>query len=208
MNELLEVSDEAQRAEQARDLRKQVEALAGSDYSEQEIILRETSPARKMVPLYNMEDGSQVMVYRYRLDTYLSRTIPGTNTPMFTSDPSRAPTYLRGNLKCFLAADSPERDILNRIGLGKTCPANHIPNEFAREQHAEKKHKAEWKAYKAYMEREDAQSDRELRRQEVAAMMAMAGQKAPAAKSYTCDECGFETTSNIGLVAHKRTHAK
>lgn len=165
------VSELARRAEEARDLRRQLGGLTHEN--EMDIIFKETSPAREIVPLYSMEDGSTVYVFKYRIDAMIGKTMEN-GMPRFTSDPSRAPVFHQGTVKCFLAADSPERDILEVIGIHKVCKSEHLANEFARTQHAQRKHKSEWATYQAHIEAQERQDDRALRREEVKAMQQMA----------------------------------
>ena len=173
---MMEISEDAVKAEKARDLRSQVAEL--SDIDQPEVLFRETSPTRKLIRLYSMEDGSPVDVYKYRLDATLAKTVPGTKDPMFTSDPKKAPKWEEGKLKCFLAKGSPEEEMVRQLGLFKSCKAVHIPNEYAREQHALKKHKAEWKAYSDHLAKARYDEDRALQRAQVEAMMALAKEKA------------------------------
>jgi hypothetical protein len=198
-----EVNAEAMRAEQARDLRKQISDLGGEEA--QEVIFKETSPARRKIPLYSMEDGSVVFVYAYRLESTLSK-IGADGKPRFTANPSLAPKWVEGQVKCFLANGSPEKELVRSLGIGKDCPAIHLPNEFAKEQHARKKHKAEWASFEAHKARIRADEDRDLQKQQVAAMMAMAGNAAPASTLHECDQCDFLSKSAAGLAAHKRSH--
>ena len=189
-----------QAREAARDLRKSLSEL--EVFEESEVIIKETSPARRKYILYSLEDGSEVPVFRYRVDAYLA-------TGRFTSDPSRAPTFTRGEIKCFLAKDSPERAELNAMGLTRICKAEHLGNLWSKEEHARKKHRAEWASFQHHKAEAERVAERELRRQEVEAFKAMAG-AAPAAAvaepTVPCDieGCDFEAKNAFGLQAHKR----
>jgi len=174
---LVEDTTYAIQREAARDLRRQVAEL--DSVEESEIIIRETSPARRRHILYSMEDGSEVSVFRYRVDDYLSRTFPD-GSPRFTADKSKAPAFIEGNSKCFLHRESPEAEIVRTLGIGKTCSAAHLPNSaFARRRHAEKKHKEEWRIYSEHIREQEQEAWREEQRQQTAAMLAIAGQASP-----------------------------
>lgn len=154
-----------QAREQARDLKRQLTEL--NDYDSSEITLKETSPARRRYILYSMEDGSEVPVFRYRVDAYLE-------TGRFTSDPSRAPQFTHGKVKCFLAKDSPEREVLNAMGITRVCKAEKLANLWAKEEHARKKHRAEWQSYQHHRAEQERKEWQEQQKAQTAAIMALA----------------------------------
>ena len=174
---LVEDSTYVKQREAARDLRTQLREL--DEYEESEIIIKETSPARKRYVLYSMEDGSEVSVFRYRVDDYLGRTFPN-GQPRFTADKSKAPQFIQGSSKCFLHPQSDEAEVVRMLGIGKTCSAEKLPNSvFARRRHAEKKHKEEWRIYSEHIREQEQEAWREEQRQQTAAMVAIAGQVNP-----------------------------
>jgi hypothetical protein len=74
----------------------------------------------------------------------------------FTSDQSKAPPYKLGDVKCFLHPDSPERPVLNEIGLaGAFCPAAHLANQYSKRMHAQHRHRRQWEAYQEYLGQQD-----------------------------------------------------
>lgn len=157
--------------EAARDLKRQLSEL--DQFEESEIILKETSPARKRYILYSMEDGSEVPVFRYRVDSYLAQTIPGTNLPRFTSDKSKAPQVKVSQYPCFLAPESEIRAELDSLGITVRCNSKH-PSKFAMEQVAAKKHPNSWKAWQAHLAEKDRKKWEEQQALQVEAMLALA----------------------------------
>lgn len=166
--------NEAQRAQQARDLLGQVSELKG-DPDEKEIIFKETSPQRKKVPIYSMRDGEKLMIPRAIMTATLAKIDRDTGKFAFTAFQEEAPTFKLGEVKCFLHPDSPDRLLLDDMGMvGKTCPAAHLANQYSKRQHAIHRHKSEWAMYQEFLN--DAKEERYNQRQDqqLAATLAIA----------------------------------
>lgn len=165
---------EAQRIETAVNLKRQVAALA--DVNDSEFIFQDTSPPVRWQTVYSMTTGEPIQVKHFRVEATLLKTLPD-GSPAFTAYQEQAPEYRLGNTRCFLAADSAERaaGILAEIGMeGKTCNGIHLANEFAKEMHAQHKHKAEWTVFKAYKERQEKEAEIARQQAQTDAMLAMA----------------------------------
>lgn len=167
------------------------------------------------VTLYHRETGEPRTFPRYMLAKTARKRLPGGGF-MLSDEPEVE--AVKGTVMCKLHADYPRRAEWDNIGLrGRTCPAAHLASDFDMEEHMRRKHRRETAVIEQYERRlrEDEQAARavetqELLRQQATAAMALVGQvpaRAPReAKTYTCDECGFETSAAIGLTAHKRSH--
>ncbi|KKK61823.1 hypothetical protein LCGC14_3010470, partial [marine sediment metagenome] len=133
----------------------------------------------------------------------MSLTDKGGN-PRFVSDPKDAPEYKPGSVKCFLHKDSPERPILEKIGLGAvTCPMATLASLHSKRQHGLHRHKQEFAALQEYKENEkeekrEARQDRQL---EATLSIARGGQTAVAVPKGECDICG--KTGLRRVKAHK-----
>ncbi|MDZ4250918.1 MAG: hypothetical protein U0990_12655 [Candidatus Nanopelagicales bacterium] len=171
------MNDVAEKAQEVRDLRSQIEGMQGRD-DEREIIFQDRSARRRMVTLYSMMDGEPVQIRQNIMEQVLNKPMrnpDGSLVPgkfMFTAHQSSAPEYIKGTTKCVLHPQSEERETLRAIGLGGAqCPSDSLGNDYAKEIHAEHRHKQEWRMYmreiakresKKYEERAQAQLDATL----------------------------------------------
>ncbi len=168
-----------EKAQRKRDLLVQVEGLDQEDMPE--IIFKETSPARRRVMIYSMKDGEPLPIPKYMLDRTLSKRLDDGNF-MFTTRKEEAPEYKLGTIKCFLHPESPDRVILEEIGLsGTTCPAAGLANLYSKRQHARHRHKEEWDAYQENLGDKKEQDAIAEQRAQTAAMLAL-GEKAAGAR--------------------------
>lgn len=141
------------------------------------------SPGRRMTTLYSMENGKEVPCMQYRRREWLrKRDVNGNRR--FTANKAEAPEYVRGQEKCFLHAESEARlsGELQAAGLGSrpACRAGQLQSIWAADQHGEKKHRQEWKAYQAYLEKVERDELRADQRRQTEAMLALAGRSMPA----------------------------
>lgn len=166
----------AERAEQARDLRQQIAGLESSD--QREIIFKDTSPSRRRVTFYSTIDGEKINIPEYMMESVM-RKRRDDGEFMFTSDPAKAPTRKPGTIKCFLHPDSPDREILNEIGLAAShCPANTLGNLYSKRIHALHRHRQEWAMYQEHLETGRRELAEHQQREQTAAMLALAGRAA------------------------------
>lgn len=195
--------NQAQRVEEAINLRKQIAGLGHVE--DADLVFQDTSPRRHWEPVYNMATGERHLVPSHRLETVLSKILPD-GSPAFTARQELAPAYVLGEVKCFLARDSKEREVVDELNIspGYYCPAEHLANEMAAITHAEHRHPGRWKAYSAHLERVERDAWREEQRIQMQAMMQLANAVAPA--KFLCSTCGFEAASAAGLAAHERSH--
>ncbi len=162
----------AQRAQEVRDLKTQVAELAGE--SDQEIVFKETSPRKKMVPIFSMVDGEPLSIPEAQMERILGKPLPGGGF-MFTSHQEEAPPYIRGKVKCFLHEESPEREMLKQIGLGgKRCPAAGLASGFSKRIHAQHRHHQEWEALQEYLREGREETQRDQQKQQTDAMIRLA----------------------------------
>lgn len=152
----------AEREEERRDLLRQVQ---GIDRDEAEIIFADTSPRRPMAIIYATLDGEPLVVTRKRARILLERPLPDGRF-MFTADAKKAPTYQKGDVKCFLHADAPERKLMDSLGLiGKLCPAGQLANTYAKYVHERSKHVKSYEIWEKHVadEKEQAAIERQER---------------------------------------------
>lgn len=134
--------------------------------------------------LYNTETGEPVEVRVAFLAKTLMKRRAG-NKPAFSTTPPPGKTYGRGTVKCLLHPEHPDYPKLAAIGLvnkvcgggdapGSTAPAGALASEFDLELHMQHKHAREYATIKAYRERLEKEEEREMRRQEIAAMREVA----------------------------------
>ena len=195
----------AERAEDSRDLRNQLGGLKQEE--EREIIFKETSPRRRKVMIWSMIDGEPLSIPSYQLENAL-RKVQADGSSMFTGYKNRAPEYVQGNTKCFMHANSPEREVLNSIGLaGALCPADHLANVHEKRVHAKNRHQREWAAYQEH--EKDRKEQEAIDRQEktMAAMLGMAQSATqPVSEEFKCEDCGKTAKTAFGLQSHMRSH--
>ncbi len=86
-----------------------------------------------------------------------------------------------GTIMCYLHPDHPQYPDLAAIGLagrvcgmGETTPAAHLASQFDLQLHMEHRHTREWAVIKENRDRLEREEERRLRREEIAAMQAMA----------------------------------
>lgn len=179
----------ADRERRLRDLKSEVAELA-NDPDTQEISIRETSPPVRKVTLYAVETGQPYQISRKFLSAALEKRLPDGGFA-FTNKQEEAPSYKPGEVKCFLHADSPEREVLDEIGLaGRHCPAAHLRSAYSKKIHAEHRHKQEWRTYQDYQADEEKKQDREARDKQLDATLALAGRAAANPGAPACNNCG------------------
>ena len=184
-------------AEKRRDLKSQLDGLNTQDQGE--IIFMHISPGREPVTIYRAKTGEPTEVPAYMVRAVMEKQEDGR--PMFVARKGDAPEYKLGTIKCFLHADSPERPILEEIGLaGVTCPAAHLASQHARRQHGLHRHKQEWAAYQEFMEdkkeeKRETRLDEQLEATQGLARAASGqpvptGSSSPENANSACNSCG------------------
>ncbi|KKK85732.1 hypothetical protein LCGC14_2770350 [marine sediment metagenome] len=192
----------AVKAEKVRDLRGQLTGIAEED--EPEILFQMISPGREPVTVYSTTDGTPTAVPKYMIGAAMELK-NNDGSFRFVADAKDAPEYKLGTIKCFLHKDSPERPILEMVGLqSATCPKQTLASVSAKRMHALHRHKQEWIAYQEHVE-DQKEAKREARLdQQLDATLALArGGTAVATPKGECDVCG-KTFKNLG--AHKQFH--
>jgi hypothetical protein len=191
----------AVQAERLRDLRGQVAEIGQNDMPE--ILFQHISPGREPVTVYSTKDGCPTPIPAYMLGAAMQLTNED-GTFRFVADPKKAPEYKLGTIKCFLHKDSPERPILELVGLGSvTCPKATLASLHSKRQHGLHRHKQEWAAWQEFVESEKEAKREKRLDQQLEATQALAGGAAhkPPSKG-ECDICGRSGFKNVG--AHKR----
>ena len=203
-----------ERAEEQRDLKKQIQGLDRQD--EQEIIFKETSPRRKKTRIWHMRNGQAADVPEYMAMKALEKIDRETGEYMFTAYKDRAPEYKPGTVLCFMHKDAPDQYILEELGLAvNPCRKSNLGNEHSKRMHGIHKHHDEWKAYQALLESKEKAEDRAAQRAQLDATLALAGRAAAvsaeevvaAIEECPDSDCGYTGTS-AQLRGHKSVHNK
>lgn len=191
-----------------RDLRQQVSGLGGL---EKEVLFQHIRTGQELVTIYAMSDGEPIPMPMHAARAAMQKK--NEKGWMFTDNESEAPTYVRGTVRCFLHAESVERaaGVLAEIGLsGKTCPAGSLVSDYAKESHAQHKHRQEYAAWQKYLENKEKREDREATRQQLDATLAIAGKAAdgvPATKAEVAlQECPVADCDYMGTEPQVRGH--
>jgi hypothetical protein len=178
----------AQVAEREEDRRDMLHEIQGIEQDESEIVFVDTSPRRPMAILYATLDGEPLILTKKRARVLFQRRLPD-GRPMFTSKIENAPAYQKGAVKCFLHKDSPERELMNSLGLqGKFCPAGQLANAYAKHVHETVKHVKTWDIYQRHVsdtkeqqaiERQDRQFEATMEQNAAILELARGNQGAP-----------------------------
>ena len=163
-----------ERAEEQRDIKASLTASQGLDrQEEQELIFKETSPRRRKTTIYRVRDGQPTTVPEYMAIKALD-IIEIDGTYRFTSDPAKAAEHKPGTVKCFLHADSPDREVLDELGLSRTCPMAALKNPHSKRMHALHRHPQEWLAFQEHLEAAEKAEEKAAQKAQLAATLALA----------------------------------
>ena len=167
--------DVATQAREAADLSSQLDGVSAG--IGKEVVFQYIRTGRNLITVWAMSDGEPIPVPEYMLASVFAKRL-ADGTRMFTDNPDEAPKYVRGTTKCFLHAESIERDsgVLAEIGLaGKTCIAGSLASTFSERIHGKKRHSRERETYEAYLDeqKEAAKLKREEEQLEATLSIAM-----------------------------------
>ena len=168
----------AEQAQRARDLRAQLTEIGAGDRGDQEMQFIEWSPGRKLVKLWSMHDGQEITIPQYMVMGAITKRLPDGRFA-FTAHQNEAPAFKDGEISCFLAANSPERDsgLLEAAGLSHLppCPAEHLRSNYSKRIHAFNRHRQAWESLQDHVATQEREMERGERRQQTDAMLQMAG---------------------------------
>ena len=168
MPDVATVDSSAERAQDVRDLRDEMVGLTAQDS------VKSIAPSRKMATVYSTIDGEELQWPLNAVARLLEKKREDGKY-MFTARKSEAPEYRLGEVKCFLHPESPERPILEQIGLARvTCPAAHLANIFSRDIHAQNRHGKQWQAYQRHIAEQKQREVEERQQQQLEATLALA----------------------------------
>lgn len=168
--------------EQARDLRGQ---LAELDSGAKSGIVFMEPPDQGRVPttIYSLINGEPITLPRYMAEGVIGKRNPDGPGYMFTAHKENAPEYKLGTVKCFLHPESTYRTsgILDAAGVQAfSCNSGNHPSDYAMEEVAKGKHRKQWAAVQAYLDRQERAEERAERKEQTDAMLALAGRPANA----------------------------
>lgn len=132
------------------------------------------------VTLYNTDTHEPVEILINMLAKTLKKKRHGK--PAFSIE--KTGEFKKGDVICYLSPNHPDREYYRELGIHQDCAtiskgdvvvsADHLASEMDREIHMQHKHTRAWNIILADQERREKEEDRELRRQEIAAMMELA----------------------------------
>lgn len=166
---------------------KQEALIAAASYDEAETKTFVTDRANAdTIVVYNQHDGVPSTILVSMLSKQMKKRFPRTPSipeklwgrRAFDINP---PTGIAEPLKltCWFHPDNAKREGLNAVGLAsRVCAKSNIPSIMDVELHVQRKHPLEYKIINQHERTVNEAEDRALRRQEVAAMQAMAGNAA------------------------------
>lgn len=167
----------AELEEKKRDLRSQISGLDQGDVM-REATIEEFSPGRKLIQLWSMQDGTEITIPRYMVPAALGKRLPGGGFA-FTASKDSAPVFKPGNVRCFLAEGSTEREsgLLEEAGLGHLppCPMQELRSNYSKRIHALHRHNQSWMILQEYITATEQDETRSEQRQQTAAMLKLAG---------------------------------
>lgn len=175
----------AEQMEQARDLRNQISDLTTED--SQEFQMTEFSPGRRMVKLWSMVDGMEIEIPKYMVLSALTKRDTRSKTGWaFTARRTDAPAFKEGNIKCFLAEGSSERE----SGLLAEAGLDHLPycayvggrSAFAKRRHGQGVHPQSWEILQEFISEQREEQARADQREQTDAIRALAGNSRRASK--------------------------
>ena len=114
------------------------------------------------VLIYDTETREPSLCNRNAVPSQLKELRPNGLSVFTLLKPKEGPW--RGDIKCFLHADQPDRARLDDLGF-PTCRKATLPNVYQAGLHAEYKHRNEWAAVREEKEREQADEDRLIQRE-------------------------------------------
>lgn len=158
--------------ELAINLQEEARVLLDRAEENQEWVVEDRSPTRKLYRLFNAQDGEMIMVPRFIFNVAIRRRVNGK--PMFVARASDAAPRIEGKVKCFLHPDAPEHTVLRSIGIAATCSADGLRNTHSKRVHAQNRHKGEWAAYREFLEEKEAADARKMAQKQLDATLRLA----------------------------------
>ena len=165
----------AEQQQHARDLRNQLTNLDREDNAEMQFI--EWSPGRKLQKLWSMQDGQEIEIPSYMVAGAISKRL-ANGKYAFTAIQSEAPVFKDGDIACFLAENSPEREsgLMEAAGLDHlpVCPAQHLRSLYSKRVHADHRHHQSWEILSEFIATQERDTARDDMKSQVEAMQKLA----------------------------------
>lgn len=134
------------------------------------------------VTVYSTQDGEPRVINTNMLAKTLKKKLPDGKRAFVVKDPDTGmlsgpvPQYELGQVPCWFNPKSERYAEMSEVpGLkGFSCASEHLASEFDAEQHAKNRHSRRYQMAKDYLERREREEERAIRREEIAAMRALA----------------------------------
>lgn len=171
----------AEAQQHQRDLRAQIADLNQSDAPSGEMQFIEWSPGRKIQRLWSMIDGQEINIPQYMVMGAITKRLPDGRFA-FTARQEEAPVFKPGNVRCFLADDSPEREsgLLAEAGLDHlpACSMKELRSTYSKRVHAQNRHKQSWETLQEHRAEQEREHARAEQTKQTEAMLQLAGSQA------------------------------
>jgi len=194
----------AEMLRRGRDLTDQNDALKAEKDG---IVFMETSPRETPIIVYSMSDGEPIPMSPRIAEMAMKKRYKGGGY-LFTDRKEEAPEYVRGEVKCFLHPQSPERlsGQLQEAGIAHfSCNSANHQSRFAMREVAKTKHRKQWEALQDYIKETEAEADRQERRQQLEATLALAGRATTAVVTEPVADPAADDQSTETVAAAKTT---
>lgn len=116
---------------------------------------------RNRITIYDTQTGESSIVMATMLDQQLRKTRPDGSYVFSVMKPAFEPK--RGDFKCLLHPDDPNREYYDTLGLA-TCKKANLTSKFQVTRHMQKRHKIEWQTIE--QDRLDKAVEKETRAKE------------------------------------------
>ena len=147
---------EAEAAEEPGDMRRASVISTGDDSPP--MVASELTSAG-WVYIYDRKTGQRSLCNRNMLKQHLEKKWKDGSLVFTTVDPHIK--QVRGQFKCLLHPDGPDRAHYDELGL-PTCRKSNLTSKFQVQRHMQKRHKQEWATLEAEREERKEQEQRDF----------------------------------------------
>jgi len=198
----------AEKAEEPGELAKNRTVFKGD--SEVPPMVAQKIESAGYVYIYDTRTGEQSLTNRNMLRTQLGKKRPDGSNVFTVVKPNIVPK--RGNLKCMLHTEDPNRGHYDLLGLA-SCLKSNITSPYQVKRHMQKRHQMEWATIEEERKEAERQEDKAFQRN---IMSRVAPEPAKAITydvattvtktEHDCDVCGKSFTTAFALTGHKKSH--
>ena len=116
---------------------------------------------------WNTETGEEALLPRYQAVSAINSPNSAGTGYRWTSRKDQAPEPRENTVRCFLHPESPERELLDDLGVSVVCLSAHLASNASKWTHARNRHKAAFDIYQLYQaeqkeQQAQARADKQL----------------------------------------------